>query len=446
MTPWQLCFPFPYSFYGQSFTSVTLGANGNLQFIGSNPQFLNSCLPDTNFSGAIFPLWDDLRTDATGSGIFISTNGTAPNRIFNIEWRASYYETDQNLNFELRLYEGQLRFDMIYGALNGTGDSATVGVQSGPGGGFSSFECNSGGLSNGLQLTFQQFCTDGGGPCVATIANFAASPTNGAAPMKVIFTNLSTGAADYSWNFGDGNISTSFSPTNTYTNAGSYSVSLTAVGSGGTNILILTNYVTGPIHRRQRWPTLSPGRPMAWFLLPCGSPNLSSGAIEYNWGFRGWECQHELQPDEYLHQCGNYSVSLTAVGAGGTNTLTLTNYVAVTNPPPPAVANFVAGPTNGVMPLTVWFTNLSTGATAYSGISGMGISASASARRTLTPIQELLCKPRGRRSWWNEHFDSYQLCHGDQSSTPSGGELYLRADQWRNASQRLVHQLEFRSD
>src|SRR5260370_31423797 len=29
--------PFAYSFYGQRFTSVTFGANGNLQFTGGNP-------------------------------------------------------------------------------------------------------------------------------------------------------------------------------------------------------------------------------------------------------------------------------------------------------------------------------------------------------------------------------------------------------------------------
>ena len=75
------------------------------------------------------------------------------------------------------------------------------------------------------------------------VANFAADPTNGVAPLTVVFTNLSNGATDYAWDFGDGNLSTNVNPVNTYTNPGAYSVSLTAIGPGGTNTLTLTNYI-----------------------------------------------------------------------------------------------------------------------------------------------------------------------------------------------------------
>ena len=72
---------------------------------------------------------------------------------------------------------------------------------------------------------------------------------NRAAPLLVTFTNLSTGATNYTWDFGDGNASTLANPTNTYVNAGTNSVTLTAVGPGGTNQLTLTNYivVTNPM-------------------------------------------------------------------------------------------------------------------------------------------------------------------------------------------------------
>ena len=57
----------------------------------------------------------------------------APNRIFNIEYRTSYYNTNTMLNYEVRLYEGQTAFDVIYGTIAPIGaanDSAlTVGVQ-----------------------------------------------------------------------------------------------------------------------------------------------------------------------------------------------------------------------------------------------------------------------------------------------------------------------------
>lgn len=156
--------PFAFTFYGQSFTTAELSSNGNLQFNTASSAWSNQCLPGASFVDAICPHWDDLSTLGAGEGVFTGVSGTAPNRIFNIEWRAEYYSSGLPLNFELRLYENQPRLDMLYGALNGTGGSATVGIQHGTT--VTSFECNSGGLSTGLQLTFQPgSCPDGGGPC-----------------------------------------------------------------------------------------------------------------------------------------------------------------------------------------------------------------------------------------------------------------------------------------
>jgi subtilase family serine protease len=160
--------PFAYPFYGQSYTNVTLSSNGNLQFTGSNAIPKNVCLPAFGFDQSIFPQWQDLRTDGSGNGVFTSTSGVTPNRIFNIEWRAVYYSggvSTSTVNFEVRLYENQQRFDIVYGNLNGNGNSATVGVQNDTNN-FSQFECSTGVLVNGLQLTFQvPPCADGGGQC-----------------------------------------------------------------------------------------------------------------------------------------------------------------------------------------------------------------------------------------------------------------------------------------
>jgi hypothetical protein len=157
--------PFTYTFFGVNYITATLSSNGNIQFGTASTAFGNTCLPASGFTDAIYPHWDDLRTDFTPgtTGIFTSTSGAAPNRIFNIEWRATYYSpSGVSINFEARLYEGQQRVDFIYGNLNGTGASATVGVQHGTT--VTSYECNSGGLSQGLQLTLQATsCTDAGG-------------------------------------------------------------------------------------------------------------------------------------------------------------------------------------------------------------------------------------------------------------------------------------------
>jgi FOG: PKD repeat len=60
------------------------------------------------------------------------------------------------------------------------------------------------------------------------IANFAASPVSGKAPLKVHFTDKSTGIPTYwSWTFGDGGKTIAKNPTHTYKKAGRYTVSLT---------------------------------------------------------------------------------------------------------------------------------------------------------------------------------------------------------------------------
>src|SRR5204863_4984288 len=131
--------PFSYALYGTSYSSINLSSNGTAQFVTTDNAYTNVCLPWTTHNSTIFPYWDDQRTDAqTGCstypggtcGIFTSTSGSAPNRIFNIEWRAVYYNTvSQVANHELRLYEGQSRFDVIYGTVDQGNTSATAGVQ-----------------------------------------------------------------------------------------------------------------------------------------------------------------------------------------------------------------------------------------------------------------------------------------------------------------------------
>ena len=84
--------PFPYTFYNNaSTTSATVSSNGSLQFTSAVSPYTNACLPDATHNNAIFGLWDDLRTDGANEGVFTSVTGSAPNRIFNIEWRAEYY-------------------------------------------------------------------------------------------------------------------------------------------------------------------------------------------------------------------------------------------------------------------------------------------------------------------------------------------------------------------
>jgi len=65
-------------------------------------------------------------------------------------------------------------------------------------------------------------------------------------------------------------------------------------------------------------------------------------------------------PQHIYSSAGTYTVNLTATNAGGSDTESKINYITVTSPVTPPVANFTASPTSGTAPLTVQFTDTST--------------------------------------------------------------------------------------
>src|SRR5262249_43672029 len=180
-----IALPFSYTLYDQSFTSVTLSSNGNAQFTTVDSFFNNICLPWTTHNYAIMPYWDDLNTtQQTGCavypggtcGIYTSVSGTAPNRIFNIEWRALYPQGNGTLNFELRLYENQQHFDVIYCTLTNGNLFATAGVQK-DNGNSTQYFCNGvGGAALGGQSYVVQPCTSPT-PSPTPTATFTPTPT-----------------------------------------------------------------------------------------------------------------------------------------------------------------------------------------------------------------------------------------------------------------------------
>jgi hypothetical protein len=155
--------PFSYILYDQTFTTANLSSNGNLQFVSNNPDFGTGdvCMPLAQFNYAILPHWGDLTIGGANEGVFTSITDpdgdpNTANRIFNIEWRASLIgNAPGSLDFELRLYEDQSRFDIVYATAPGGGSEVTVGVQRATGATFTEFECHTPGrIFNGQVLTF----------------------------------------------------------------------------------------------------------------------------------------------------------------------------------------------------------------------------------------------------------------------------------------------------
>jgi hypothetical protein len=170
-----IALPFSYTLYDQTYNSITLSSNGNAQLTTLDAAYSNICLPWATHNYTILPYWDDLYTLNAGFGIFTSVSGTAPNRIFNIEWRAQYYPGTGTASFELRLYEGQTRFDVIYGTVTSGNTSATAGVQKNDTT-FDQYFCNgSGSTATGGQSYTLQVCTPS--PTPTATATATATPT-----------------------------------------------------------------------------------------------------------------------------------------------------------------------------------------------------------------------------------------------------------------------------
>jgi PKD repeat protein len=85
-----------------------------------------------------------------------------------------------------------------------------------------------------LSLMFVASCKKEETPPDPPLATFQFQ-VDGTNPLMVAFTNFSSNATSYSWDFGDGvGTSTETNPTYTYQDGGTYTVKLTATGDGGT--------------------------------------------------------------------------------------------------------------------------------------------------------------------------------------------------------------------
>ncbi len=100
--------------------------------------------------------------------------------------------------------------------------------------------------TQGKAYTIKLTATGAGGSSMLTkdvsvqapppVADFTFTGGECLAPCEVVFTNKSTNADTYQWDFGDGGKSTEASPRHQYTKGGTFPVSLTATGSGKTVI------------------------------------------------------------------------------------------------------------------------------------------------------------------------------------------------------------------
>jgi PKD repeat protein len=189
-------------------------------------------------------------------------------------------------------------------------------------------------------------------------ADFLVNPARGSLPLSVTFTDASSGTISaWSWDFGDGAGSTLRYPKHLYVALGSYTVSLTVTGSAGMSQKVVAPcvevLVPPPIPDFEATPTSG-----TWPLAVAFTDRSSADTTSWSWDFGDGTGSAERSPVHTYLGPGLFSVALTAGGAGGTQTLTRTSFVTVTDP---LTALFDVTYSGAAAPVTVQFNDRSLG-------------------------------------------------------------------------------------
>ena len=129
--------------------------------------------------------------------------------------------------------------------------------------------------------------------------------------LEVTFTDKSVNGSTYSWNFGDQGTSTDKNPTHTYTEGGTFTVTLTVTGEDGTTTDAVSKdvTVTAPI------PVLTAGFTSNAAGLDVTFTNTSENAVSYVWDFGDQGTSTDASPTHTYALAGAYVVTLTVTGA-----------------------------------------------------------------------------------------------------------------------------------
>ncbi|MEL7533131.1 MAG: PKD domain-containing protein, partial [Bacteroidota bacterium] len=190
------------------------------------------------------------------------------------------------------------------------------------------------------------------------VVDIVAMPDSGCNPLAVQFnSNIVTTSpvTNLNWYFGDGNTSNLPNPNHTYTNAGTYPVSISVTDLDGcTDSTQLPN----PILVSEPTADFVSPSPIDCPGVPIAFNNLSAGLnLTYAWDFGDGNISNQSNPAHVYANNGTYTVSLTVTDINGCmQTETKVNYVTIAD----LVAGFTADTTSASCPpLLVNFTSTS---------------------------------------------------------------------------------------
>ncbi|RYY86365.1 MAG: PKD domain-containing protein [Chitinophagaceae bacterium] len=149
------------------------------------------------------------------------------------------------------------------------------------------------------------------------VPQFVGAPTTACADPGVTFTNQSTNATDYLWNFGDGTSSTEMNPVHVFADTGHFNITLTAINNGCRQELIKPRYIT-----------ILPSVSKFTYRPDCTNPlrytftDRSVSATGWSWDFGDNTTYNGQNPPAHTFPAlGTYTVKLTTTNGGCSYTL-----------------------------------------------------------------------------------------------------------------------------
>lgn len=166
------------------------------------------------------------------------------------------------------------------------------------------------------------------------IANFKSDITSGCSPIIVNFQDQSSGnPARWQWDFGNGSTSTRKSPSTTYINSGTYTVTLTVFdANGGSNTIVKTAYITvynEPVANfgANRFAGCSPVRVQ---FTDLSTAQAGNNIVSWAWNFGDGNTSTQEYPVNTYKSAGSYTVSLKiTTDKGCVKVITKPNYINI---------------------------------------------------------------------------------------------------------------------
>jgi PKD repeat protein len=160
------------------------------------------------------------------------------------------------------------------------------------------------------------------------------TPRIGTVPLTVRFTDYSSGTVplSYSWDFGDGNESTTRSPSHVYSSIGTYTVTLTVTNGVGSDTEEKTDYITvnslpeAPVADFSGTPR-SGAAPLTVSFTDASTGSITSQSWQYKNTTVDWTQFSTVESPSYAFPVGTYDIRLNVTGPGGSDTWTETGYI-----------------------------------------------------------------------------------------------------------------------